>query len=55
MLFSCNTIKDINSIPIEIEKSSSVLISISKDDKNLIDFLKYYNFSIPKKGSHWDF
>ena len=54
LLFSCNTIKDINSIPIEIEKSSSVLMSINKDDQNLIDFLKYYNFSIPKKGSHWN-
>ena len=54
MLFSCNSNKDIKSIPIEIKKSSSVLMSISKDDKNLIDFLKYYNFSIPKKGSHWD-
>ena len=54
MLFSCNTIKDIDSIPIEIEKSSLELMSISKEDKNLIDFLEYYNFSIPKEGINWN-
>ena len=54
MLFSCNTIKDIDSIPIEIEKSSTELMSISKEDKNLIDFLENYNFSIPKEGINWN-
>ena len=54
MLFSCNTIKDIDSIPIEIEKSSTELMSISKEDKNLIDFLENYNFSMPKEGISWN-
>ena len=54
MLFSCNTIKDIDSIPIEIEKSSTELMSISKEDKNLIDFLENYNFSMPKEGTNWN-